>query len=163
MKKKLIISLSGVIIISICFTSVAMLKAIYLEDVILNKANTVLDGHIANTPSRMMIYRDGKHLTAYFILNSDNTEYALTGSYNKITRHFKLYNNDKTISMNGNIHPNSNSKDYYILSGDYNKKSDEKGEFSFVPEWELTGKSKEDITSQGKLVAHHALCVHLHQ
>jgi hypothetical protein len=146
MKKKLLFFLSLIVVAFICFAAIAMMKGMHSEDVILNQTNNVFDGTIGDIPARMMIYRDGSRLTAYYIFKNDNTEYSLTGSYNRITRHFKLSNNDKTILLNGSIHPNAESNDYYILTGSYySSEADTERSFDLIPAWGLDGEDKDSI------------------
>lgn len=146
MKKRLTILLASITIAFLCFAAMAMFKTIYSEDVIQDQTNNVLEGTIGEVPARMMIYRNGKILTAYYIFQNNDTEYTLTGSYNSITRHFKLFNEDKTISLNGTIYPNAENKDYYILSGNYySAESGVENGFNLVPVWGLSGENKSDI------------------
>ena len=146
MKKKLIIFLSLIIIAFICFAAITMIRTKYSEDVILNQTNNVFDGTIDNKPARMMIYRNGNRLTAYYILKNDQTEYILTGSYNRITQHFKLSDNDKTIMLSGTIHLDTESGDHYILAGNYySAGSDMESDFNLIPAWGLGGEGKDSI------------------
>lgn len=146
MKKKLIIFLSLVIIALFCFAAITMIRTKYSEDVILNQTNNVFDGTIDNKPARMMIYRNGNSLTAYYIFKNDQTEYILTGSYNRITQHFKLSDNDKTIMLSGTIHLDKESGDHYILTGNYySAGSDMESDFNLIPAWGLGGEDKESI------------------
>lgn len=146
MKKKLIIYLSLVIIALFCFAAITMIRTKYSEDVILNQTNNVFDGTIDNKPARMMIYRNGNSLTAYYIFKNDQTEYILTGSYNRITRHFKLSDSDKTIMLSGTIHLDTESGDHYILAGNYySAGSDMESDFNLIPAWGLGGEDKESI------------------
>lgn len=146
MKKKLIIFLSLIIIAFICFAAITMIRTKYSEDVILNQTNNVFDGTIDNKPARMMIYRNGNRLTAYYILKNDQTEYILTGSYNRITRQFKLSDNDKTIMLSGTIHLDTESGDHYFLAGNYySAGSDMESDFNLIPAWGLGGEGKDSI------------------
>lgn len=147
MKKKLLIM---ILIMSIAFImiSVYAIKKSPLNIIQEQKFN-VYEGQLGNLPVRMMIYRNGSKLKAYYIGKDDKPEQILTGTCHSIMHKFELENDDHTVSLAGFAYQDTENHNLIVLKGSFHRKTKKASEpFYLTPVWYIDGSDRENLYSK---------------
>lgn len=124
-KRKMIL---GISITPIFITAIIMLHINKnLPCIIKDQSCTVFEGSLGDESVRMMICRNGKDITAYYVTKQNEEEHILTGSYNNITKKFKLADKNGFVMMQGKTYKDTQNE--LIVLVDYGEKED----FYLVP------------------------------
>lgn len=115
-------------------------------NIIHNQECNVYEGLLGDVPIRMMICRNGINLKAYYIKKNEAQEYVLTGTYNQITRNFKLKNIDGTIIFRGSTYEDTENNNLIVLNGDANF-SQTNNTFYLTPIWFFSGYDRNNLYS----------------
>lgn len=130
----------GISIMTIFIIAIVMLYVNRnLPCIIEDQSCNVFEGSLGDESVRMMICRNGKDITAYYVTEQNEEEHVLTGSYNNITKKFKLADKNGFVMMQGKTYKDTQND--LIVLVDYGEKED----FYLVPTHILRGYDRQNL------------------